>query len=463
VISGITAHAVTVKTFFSTISGPVTVTVWQGTNTGSSGVQLGSISSSGFAPSITAIPVSVGGTSTSPVTITVTVVKTTTAAASYSLFSVDSIGYQTSSYTLGTTLYTKCGQPKDHYEFGFNGQMKTNEIAGVGNHNTALLWEYDTRTGRRWNIDPVRKHPVSGYSTFGGNPIWKVDLLGNTESTHTDKDGNVTDVINDGDKGIYKHNGNYEQTKKEVAAKHKPNNTSAGGTKMGETAYEDEFIYPQTGGVKNENEVGTKIEWGARWEPTLIEKMNEAKRMNPFQIMNESRNGGAFSLQDQGKHVGRGRLFQGKYYSTESMGNYLAGYNAASTHLISFDQFQRMAGSLHVNTHSNAPVPRIMVFDMPIFLDRSNSIMGEGFLSRLYRNIEQISQIAGSGAGIIENGTGPTHGEMYQQYRMSKMGWRKKIEGRGHGERRFRILYLPIICDIVIRLMRESQYGAIKL
>jgi hypothetical protein len=44
-------------------------------------------------------------------------------------------------------LYTQCGQPKDHYEFGFNGQMKTNEIAGVGNHNAALFWEYDTRLG----------------------------------------------------------------------------------------------------------------------------------------------------------------------------------------------------------------------------------------------------------------------------------------------------------------------------
>jgi hypothetical protein len=178
VISGITAHAVTVKTFFSTISGPVTVTVWQGTNTGSSGVQLGSISSSGFAPSITAIPVSVGGTSTSPVTITVTVVKTTMAAASYSLFSVDSIGYQTLSYTLGTTLYTKCGQPKDHYEFGFNGQMKTNEIAGVGNHNTALFWEYDTRLGRRWNIDPVNQIGVSNYAAFTNSPISKVDKDG---------------------------------------------------------------------------------------------------------------------------------------------------------------------------------------------------------------------------------------------------------------------------------------------
>jgi hypothetical protein len=64
------------------------------------------------------------------------------------------------------------------YRFGFNGQEKTNEIAGVGNHNTALFWEYDTRLGRRWNTDPVDQVSVSNYATFGNNPIVNVDVLG---------------------------------------------------------------------------------------------------------------------------------------------------------------------------------------------------------------------------------------------------------------------------------------------
>lgn len=41
------------------------------------------------------------------------------------------------------------------YPFGFNGQEKVNEIADVGNHTTALHWEYDTRLGRRWNLEPM--------------------------------------------------------------------------------------------------------------------------------------------------------------------------------------------------------------------------------------------------------------------------------------------------------------------
>jgi len=42
----------------------------------------------------------------------------------------------------------------DGYRFGFNTQERTDEIAGLGNHNTALFWEYDTKLGRRWNLYP---------------------------------------------------------------------------------------------------------------------------------------------------------------------------------------------------------------------------------------------------------------------------------------------------------------------
>ena len=65
-----------------------------------------------------------------------------------------------------------------NYRFGFNGQEKTDEISGEGNHNTAKFWEYDTRLCRRWNIDPIDKPFLSGYSTFNLNPIWYADPLG---------------------------------------------------------------------------------------------------------------------------------------------------------------------------------------------------------------------------------------------------------------------------------------------
>lgn len=67
------------------------------------------------------------------------------------------------------------------YRYGFNGQEKTDEISGSGNHNSALHWEYDTRLGRRWNIDRVVKAWQSGYAAFSNSPIWKIDPNGDDD------------------------------------------------------------------------------------------------------------------------------------------------------------------------------------------------------------------------------------------------------------------------------------------
>jgi hypothetical protein len=55
------------------------------------------------------------------------------------------------------------------YKYSINGQEKDTDIDA--NHTTALYWEYDSRIGRRWNIDPVVKEWESGYACFGDNPI----------------------------------------------------------------------------------------------------------------------------------------------------------------------------------------------------------------------------------------------------------------------------------------------------
>ncbi len=60
------------------------------------------------------------------------------------------------------------------YRYGFNGQEKENELNE--NITTAEFWEYDSRIGRRWNIDPIYKH--SPYECFGSNPIWFTDKNG---------------------------------------------------------------------------------------------------------------------------------------------------------------------------------------------------------------------------------------------------------------------------------------------
>ncbi|GAB4259556.1 MAG: hypothetical protein Kow0079_16600 [Vicingaceae bacterium] len=66
------------------------------------------------------------------------------------------------------------------YRFGFNGQEKVDEISGTGNHNTALFREYDTRLGRRWNLDPKPQIFISDYAVMANNPIWFNDVLGDS-------------------------------------------------------------------------------------------------------------------------------------------------------------------------------------------------------------------------------------------------------------------------------------------
>lgn len=44
--------------------------------------------------------------------------------------------------------------------------------------NTAEFWEYDSRLGRRLNVDPVTYSWKSSYATFDNNPIYYADPLG---------------------------------------------------------------------------------------------------------------------------------------------------------------------------------------------------------------------------------------------------------------------------------------------
>ena len=79
------------------------------------------------------------------------------------------------------------GSPKNLRQFnlasarvGFNGQEKDDEVSGSGNSNTAEFWQYDTRLGRRFNLDPKPNASISSYACFANNPIWFSDPNGDT-------------------------------------------------------------------------------------------------------------------------------------------------------------------------------------------------------------------------------------------------------------------------------------------
>ena len=66
----------------------------------------------------------------------------------------------------------------NEYRYGFNGQERSTEINGSDNLYTAEFWQYDSRLGRRWNLDPKPQPWESHYATFHNNPIFLSDFKG---------------------------------------------------------------------------------------------------------------------------------------------------------------------------------------------------------------------------------------------------------------------------------------------
>ena len=75
------------------------------------------------------------------------------------------------------------------YRYGFQGQEMDDEVSGKGNSYTAEFWQYDSRLGRRWNIDPVVKPHESPYAAFANNPIWFIDPSGADSSLYDKSNG----------------------------------------------------------------------------------------------------------------------------------------------------------------------------------------------------------------------------------------------------------------------------------
>lgn len=83
-------------------------------------------------------------------------------------------------YTPQDVTLTVCNEQADRYRFGFNGQMKTNEIAGIGNSLDFKYRGYDPRIARFTSQDPLhRQYPWNSPYAFAENsPIMGIDLEG---------------------------------------------------------------------------------------------------------------------------------------------------------------------------------------------------------------------------------------------------------------------------------------------
>ena len=65
---------------------------------------------------------------------------------------------------------------------------KDDEVSGSGNSYTAEFWQYDSRLGRRWNLDPKPNPSISNYATFANNPIMYTDVKGDTVEYNSFRD-----------------------------------------------------------------------------------------------------------------------------------------------------------------------------------------------------------------------------------------------------------------------------------
>jgi hypothetical protein len=116
-----------------------------------------------------------------------------------------------------TTLHCDPNNPNNTfaqertYRFGFNGHENDNELKGRGNHLGFGDYGYDSRLGRRLNIEPyIHKFPAhSSYSTHFNNPIYFTDEDGNQPlagpsrwhripgTKRVENDGSITYLIYD--------------------------------------------------------------------------------------------------------------------------------------------------------------------------------------------------------------------------------------------------------------------------
>lgn len=88
--------------------------------------------------------------------------------------------------------HTVCDNSKD-YRYGFNGQEKDNEKAGLGN---TMIFKYrvqDTRLGRFLSLDPLSpQYPFySPYHFSGNRPIDMVDVEGKEPKSYEEGDGTL--------------------------------------------------------------------------------------------------------------------------------------------------------------------------------------------------------------------------------------------------------------------------------
>ncbi len=212
--------------------------------------------------------------------------------------------------------------------YKFNGK-ELDEETGLYYYGARYM---NPLTSMWYGVDPLaEKYVMSGsYVYCLGNPVKLVDPDGKDPSTHTDEKGNVVAVYNDGDLGVYVHKGNRANALKETQTNYSKNNTSANGTKVGETwtplGFADFGRYEKNKEIVPQD--GAFIDFKSNWATT---KVNELIKENPsmvsyaYNARSKKECKWNFKGNTPNNNVSYGSLLYGKYASARDVGNFGAG------------------------------------------------------------------------------------------------------------------------------------------
>jgi RHS repeat-associated protein len=281
--------------------------------------------------------------------------------------------------------YTSSVLEEDHYyPFGLTLNMTPNNLPqdqplkyqGIPLEKHFGLETYETffrgldpQLGRFNSIDPKGEmdYSTSLYASMGNSPSGNIDPLGDSysgplASTHTDKNGKVIEVFDDGDLGVYMHEDNADgstPTQAQIGKRHEKS-TSAGGIKMGETEFWDEFVNFNT--RKPEGYLIYSDDPNQSWNVLVDWGHNLSNSQDLSITMEQSKGYGVLDLKRNADWtispgtdvdpVMTGRKLNGKYASARSAGNYLAGLNGVTGtiqgHRISGADYMKLAGAYQV-------------------------------------------------------------------------------------------------------------------